>query len=83
MADDDFVAVFRLVRIGTVNISAERCLNSCVVLKNLQTAYVYQCHNNQSTVNTKGIHTLTMLHYRRLKEPPLTQYMSAKNIQHA
>jgi len=38
MADDNFIAVFELVGISTVDELAERCLNSGAILKNLQTA---------------------------------------------
>jgi len=43
MADDNLIAVFGLVEIGTVDELAECCLNSSAILKNLQTADT--CHN--------------------------------------
>ena len=48
MADDDFIAVLRLVGIRTMDVSAESCLDSSTVLKNLQTAQVRHCHNNNT-----------------------------------
>jgi len=47
MADDDFVAVFRLVRISTMDVFAEGRLNSSTVLKNLQSAQICHCRNTQ------------------------------------
>jgi len=45
MADNDFVAIFRLVGISTMEKSAEGCINPSTILKNLQTVQVCHCQN--------------------------------------